>query len=206
MKSTSALPELKRLKNLSNKTVYGGQLKSPLYYSPRLFEFIIGMLHSQERYERIGKLAGKQSVLELGCGTGVLADHVKGNYLGIDLNRKFVEYGKRKGRNLKLGDIQKIKSVKQDVIVLVDILHHLPNYDEFLENMVKTGKKVVVCEPFDTNAVLTPITSLLDRDGVNNSRHKWFFKKGLKQFFKSKGARTLVENGQSITAVFKKKK
>ena len=181
------------------------KLKSPLYYSPRLFEFIIGMMHPRSRYEKIAELAGKESILELGCGTGLLNDYVEGEYLGVDLNKRFIEYAKKRGRNVKLKDIQEIGSMTQSVIVLVDILHHLPNHKKFLEKMLKSGKKVIVCEPFDSHSLLTPIASILDWDGVNNSSHAWFDKKGLKQFYKSKGATEIIENGGSITAVFKRK-
>ena len=46
------------------------------------------------------------TVLDLACGDGGLADHLPGaHYSGVDLNAEMVKAGKGRGRNVMLGDL-----------------------------------------------------------------------------------------------------
>ncbi len=46
------------------------------------------------------------AVLDLACGDGGLADHLRGvRYLGVDSSAEMVEAGKRRGRDVVLGDL-----------------------------------------------------------------------------------------------------
>lgn len=177
------------------------KIRSPLYEHPLIFEHVMGYL-SRKRYRQIAELVGEKTVLELGCGTGKLGDFLDGDYIGIDLNSKFIEHGRKKGRDVRLGDIQKTGDIDQDVIVLMDVLHHLPNHREFFEGVLERGKTVIVSEPFDSNGLLLPIATIIDWDGINNSNHKWFSRQELQEFFKSKGTDNIIDDGQHITAVF----
>jgi SAM-dependent methyltransferase len=42
------------------------------------------------------------SVLDIGCGTGRLADLADGDYLGVDISAPMIEYALSRGRNAKL--------------------------------------------------------------------------------------------------------
>ena len=67
-------------------------------------------------------------VLDIGCGTGWLADHI-GNYTGIDRDPAAVEEGNRRGRNLIQTDLDEerlpFEDGEFDGAILKDVLEHL---------------------------------------------------------------------------------
>jgi SAM-dependent methyltransferase len=70
-----------------------------------------------------------RSVLDLGCGTGFLRDHLPGaDYLGVDLNANYIAAAKRKrGACFEIGDAVEVAKLPRrfDRIVCVGLLHHL---------------------------------------------------------------------------------
>ena len=183
------------------------QLRSPVYYSPRLYELVIRLMHSRDRYKKIAQLVGARKVLELGCGTGGMAEHFNGNYLGIDLNERFVNYGKRKGRNVQIADIHDFNKFDCEVLLVCDLLHHLPHHGNFLASLIDSGKEVIVSEPFKQFPnILDPVFAALDSDGINDlGKVKWFGQDMLVQEFKSKKADEIIEMKNNVVAVFNKK-
>jgi len=187
-------------------------MRSPMYYSPAVYEFFIQRMHSSERYEHISRLVGERTVLELGCGTGILQDKLERtkSYMGIDLNEKFVEHGRRNGRNVRLMDINSYDPKEEDgweVVVLIDVLHHLPYYEKLLGRLLRSGKEVVVCEPFHSlPGFLTPFLFIVDSDGINDIRKvRWHKKESLLEFVREMGAHEVVLLNDSVIAVFNKK-
>ena len=65
------------------------------------------LLHRAELIVTLGpRLEPGDSVLDLACGDGGLADHLPGfRYLGVDASPEMVEAGRRRGRELVLGDL-----------------------------------------------------------------------------------------------------
>lgn len=95
-----------------------------------------------------------KSVLELGCGTGILAPFFsKSAYLGIDIDKDSIEYAKRKrprynfrvvdGTSMRLG-------TKFDAILVAGVIHHLnnSNAEKFIEtidiHLKKDGKVLII--------------------------------------------------------------
>jgi SAM-dependent methyltransferase len=70
-----------------------------------------------------------KSYLDVGCGTGFLRDYLKeADYLGIDLNPRYVAAAKRKrGECFQVGDVLHLDVIGQqfDRVVCVGLLHHL---------------------------------------------------------------------------------
>ncbi|VVB65369.1 Trans-aconitate 2-methyltransferase [Candidatus Gugararchaeum adminiculabundum] len=183
-------------------------IASPVYHSPRLYELTIRLMHSKDRYAKLAGLAGTRKVLELGCGTGQMSKYFNGNYLGIDLNKRFVNYGRRRGRNLQVADIHDFNKFDCEVILVCDLLHHLPHHKEFLRALITSGKEIIVSEPFKQfPSILDPLFAALDGDGINDlGKVKWFGKDMLMQEFREKNADEIIEMKNNIIAVFNKKK
>jgi 2-polyprenyl-3-methyl-5-hydroxy-6-metoxy-1,4-benzoquinol methylase len=73
------------------------------------------------------------SVLDIGCGTGQLAQITEGEYLGIDLDPQYIQNARRLHQrdNVKFecADVASVRDAgrKFDLILMIDILHHLPD-------------------------------------------------------------------------------
>ena len=103
-----------------------------------------------------------KTVLEVGCGTGILIDRLAGRFkgaefLGIDINKEFIQFAKKnyggKRKKFMMGDIQSVGK-KFDAIVTVDVLHHLDcPLEEFAEDVIKRLRKGGHWIVFDHNAM-----------------------------------------------------
>jgi SAM-dependent methyltransferase len=80
-----------------------------------------------------GLLDGRPSVLDVGCGIGHYSRLTEGEYLGIDLNCRYVGYARRRhggpGKVFRCADVGAVVDERRtfDLIVMVDFLHHLPD-------------------------------------------------------------------------------
>lgn len=199
-------------------------MKSFVYENPRLYELMLKIIHGRNlkmRYKLISEEILKNSVLDIGCGTGILEEYLnkEANYLGFDLNKDFIEYGKKRKRNVKMQSILDFDNYeKRDVIVICDILHHLcPNHAEILDKIkIFAKKKIIICEPFieHKSGILGNIQNriglFIDNDGINscNERSKfgWYSEEELKNFFKNqikdRKALRLEKIGNDIIAIY----
>lgn len=153
------------------------------YRYPKLYNAMISCFYSRDLLERFGEEVGKnQTVFEVGAGYGRVARfiHPSNTYHGIDLNRRFVEFGKKRGIDLEIRDIFDASAYrKSDVFIVVDIVHHLTA--EQLKTLfdlifVNAAKKVVILEPsYDLmkrygvlGKFVERVFRFLDDDGINN--------------------------------------
>lgn len=67
----------------------------------------------------------KGSVLELGCGVGVLARQIKGEYLGLDISPVAVGIMKEQGFKAEVRNIPPINTGKFDTIIGLELLEHI---------------------------------------------------------------------------------
>jgi len=87
----------------------------------------------------------KGSVLDIGCGTGDLADYYKGEYLGVDISDVAVQLAKdsrRKDARFKEVDLLKPLAEglgKFDTIVLAEVLEHIDDDTVLFENIKKVA-------------------------------------------------------------------
>ena len=71
------------------------------------------------------------SILDIGCGIGQYASITKGNYLGIDLNERYIGYARRRHQRpnqlFQCKDVTDLISTESafDLVLMVDILHHI---------------------------------------------------------------------------------
>lgn len=196
------------------------------YLSPRIYKIWQRVVDREmdEQYKEIARVVGKNKrVFEPGCGPALLFSYLPDgcSYVGWDLNKKFVEYARRKGINVYQRDIFDFKKYPQsDVIVVCDLLHHIfPRDKLFIEEARKRTKKLIVVEPYKTSRfsfLPYPILYFYDRiigddDGINCFYHRkeWKFEKAgyLKEYFQKLGAsKTYKIRGiEKVLVIFNKK-
>ncbi len=184
---------------------------SPLYCNPIVYETLIRIRHRKYlsfRLKLIARILKGKNVVELGCGTGRNSLFLGSNYKGFDIKEKFVKYGKKKNRNVHVGNVFSISLKSFDAILMVDVLHHLPEHAKLLKKAVGSGKAVVICEPFEKamknramRFVFKKLNKWIDSDGTN-PHVEWYSKKDLKTLFKSFGSCRLYNVGKDIIAYY----
>ncbi|VVB76051.1 Methyltransferase domain protein [Candidatus Tiddalikarchaeum anstoanum] len=208
-------------------------MSSIQYNHPKIYDFlnfIINGKFNEKKFELISKIIGKDKrVLDLACGTGLLSKYIDSSchYEGWDLNKKFIDYAKRRGINAKLKSIFDFKNYpKTDVIVIIDALHHVvPNQVKLLNETIKRSKQVIIVEPHTTFSIIPDFKELKsykgikrsvfsflndvfgDADGINpkDTVFDWNHDKtSLREFFKEHGAKKVVELGPMLIGVFEK--
>ena len=193
------------------------------YIHPKLYQLFLLLLHRKNLAKRYTYLSREircnKVVFELGCGIGVLAKYLDKSceYIGWDLNAAFIKYLRKIGLNAELKDIFNFKEYpKNDVTVIVDVLHHItPKEKILIKNALKSTKKLIVVEPSSPYKVSIDATFfyfyyfydlfLGDNDGINPShtRMSWnFSEKDLENYFISLGAHKVIQIGRDIVAIF----
>jgi 2-polyprenyl-3-methyl-5-hydroxy-6-metoxy-1,4-benzoquinol methylase len=104
------------------------------------------------------------SVLDIGCGNGMLLDHLKKTrYIqdsGIEISAKAVEMARQKGINAVQGDITSSDFKLErtyDYIIISEVLEHLPKPENVLEKL--KGK-------FTKNLIITILRALPQAVGI----------------------------------------
>ncbi len=157
------------------------------YKYPQLYQFLIPLLHRRAVLKRFSEEVGQDvTVFDVGAGFGQMARYLDSStsYYGIDLNQKFVEFGRRKQRDLAVKDIFDPAAYRQsDVIIVVDIIHHLPpeKLPELFELIFANAtQRVVILEPAFLNlgkkygvlgSAVDWVFKKLDDDGINTIEH-----------------------------------
>ena len=164
---------------------------SLIFRIPKLYSLGIRLLYFGA-CARLKNMVGKdKKVFEPACGYGRIKKYLDPSctYSGIDLNENFVNYGRKNGLDLKVGDILKKENYQEsDIIILSDILHHLSveNIKKLVSIASKFAKeKVVIIEPIFVDVAsgknvfskfLAKFFSWVDYDGINKIE-KWFSRK-----------------------------
>lgn len=128
-----------------------GEVKQASYYDQVYSKQIIGVPRAMTLINHWADRALRHidggSVLDLGCGLGVLADKIKdAEYTGVDFCKVAIGYAKKHCRNkhakFVLADILKfareIEDGSFDTVVLSEVLEHL----EHPEDIVREAKRI----------------------------------------------------------------
>ena len=150
--------------------------------NPRIWQFFRGLIeHVFGQYSRrisIIRSFGindQMSVLDVGCGTCQFAKLTQSRYLGIDMNKGYINQAKKLYENdaskeFLCEDLTKAKLPKSayDVSLLIDFTHHLSNEElinVFMELNRVTSQYIVICDPVKQNAknIVGRFLTYLDR-------------------------------------------
>ena len=148
------------------------------------------LVHSDPvRFSELAKLC-KGKVLDVGCGTGDLADFYKGEYEGVDISDEAIEMAKdmrREDAIFKQNDFIKEYAIpleKYDTIIMAEFLEHLENDEQVFKNIrqiLKPTGRIIISVP--------------NGDRVPDSDHKrTFLVPQLRQRFSEIGKVTFYNN------------
>jgi ubiquinone/menaquinone biosynthesis C-methylase UbiE len=152
-----------------------------------------------------------ENVLELCAGDGALSEYLPGNkYIGVDANNAFVNYGKKKGRNLISADIISYSFPVCDVLVMISSFYHfLTSPLEMLEKMKRCSlKKVIICENYkcfstSSNRTIAKLGRALSTTSFETGNQRWT-KEALEHLFITNGFQEVYCKNNFLFAIWKK--
>ena len=169
-----------------------------IFRNPWLYSLSIRLLHF-DGFKKIRDIIGKEkNVFEPACGFGRLQRYLYDScsYSGIDLNEIFINFGKKRGLDIRIGNVlEETNYIKSDIIILCDILHHLTKdkIQEVVSIATKFAKeKIVIMEPAFVglasgkgffSRLAAKVFARVDFDGINNIEH-WFTRQDYQKLFK----------------------
>jgi SAM-dependent methyltransferase len=103
----------------------------------------------------LGLLEHEPSLLDVGCGIGQYAGLTGGEYLGIDLNPRYIEYAARRhqgagNRSFRAAAVESLTDAHDhrrfDLVLMVDFLHHLGDAEciELLTTSARLARRALV--------------------------------------------------------------
>mgnify|MGYP001488660916 FL=1 len=168
-----------------------------IFRNPWLYSLSIRLLHF-DGFKKIRDIIGKEkNVFEPACGFGRLQRYLYDScsYSGIDLNEIFINFGKKRGLDIRIGNVlEETNYIKSDIIILCDILHHLTKdkIQEVVSIATKFAKeKIVIMEPTFVglasgkgffSRLAAKVFARVDFDGINNIEH-WFTRQDYQKLF-----------------------
>ena len=130
------------------------------------------------------------TVLDVGCGAGTQAFHLKGlynHYIGVDYAEKLIEVGRKITKNLdnvtlidsNIKDIN-LEDKSVDTILIVGGLHHMTDFDEIFrvfKKVAKPGANLVAIEPQRENPLIQLLRKIRMKINPGYSSDQKFFTK-----------------------------
>lgn len=106
-----------------------------------------------------------KSILEIGCGAGFSAQYLNGKFerfVGLDYSEKLIEYAEKHNSSMHTQfvckNINEFKTEEKfDVILMIGVLHHIPDAGHVIENLKKYLKDngvIIVNEPQSGNPLV----------------------------------------------------
>ncbi len=131
--------------------------------------------------KRIYELTGKESpsVLDLGCGTGLILSWFNGRRVGVDCSEKMLEVAERErpGPTYVFSDISNFRTEERfDAIILVDVIEFLKDLSFFrqLRNLLNQDGVLLVV---NINPKMKPLVWLFDKLNMKLPTGKWIWRK-----------------------------
>lgn len=127
-------------------------------------------IHLHKAQAEVINSINSESILEIGCATGNLAQFLNGRYLGFDKNEDCVQIAANKNpdKTFKAGDIRNIRRTKNQsaqTVVAMAIMKHfgLEEWDEIMKKIISLADSYVI---FDM-----PIAEETFDDGEKHGHH-----------------------------------
>jgi SAM-dependent methyltransferase len=109
----------------------------------------------RSRAKVLGLLDGASSVLDVGCGNGVMLEMIRDkgldlDYLGIDVTEKLLQVARQlfpddahRFRRMSLYELNKLRR-KFDAVVCRHVLEHLPDYVPAVQHLYSCARKKLI--------------------------------------------------------------
>lgn len=167
------------------------ELKKPyrslweLYYWKTIFNKIISIYDFNDK-----------QIFDGGCGSGIFEEWLikkakikPKKIVGLDLTEKQIKFAKMRCKGFKkvkfyCGNMEKtnFKNNLFDVCVIIDALHHVPDFFKTLKEMKRIGKDLILSEPNALNPVRRWNELKFRNEGVKEtSFYEWQLKKALRE-------------------------
>lgn len=122
---------------------------------PKWLEKVFHRRREKETVETIRRYSANSSVLDVGCGTGLITRDLEGNVFGLDINLWNLERARINAPNARfmLGDCENMNAVPSDffdLVVFTETLEHVPNPEKALaevRRVLKVDGKAVITVP-----------------------------------------------------------
>ncbi len=137
----------------------------------------VGLVRKRVVKEFVAPFDGA-SVLDIGCGTGVILDYLPNNidYVGFDISYKYIKYAKNKYK--KQGEfycasitdnINSLSESSFDFVISFGVIHHLSDEDAIIlikkaKNYLKEGGVFITIDPVYVDNQSTFSKLLIDND------------------------------------------
>lgn len=126
------------------KDIFHDVLKNPILNNFVRNVVATGQITIKNRIKRLIK--NSDNVIEIGCGTGEFSKIVNGDYVGVDIEKSYIDYANKKfsKKNKKFvlmnGEKLDFKDKSFDTSLILSVLHHLNDKDVF--SILKEAKRV----------------------------------------------------------------
>ena len=157
-------------------------MKSIFYKYPLLYDWGIRFIYFDGLKILKNMVGPRKSVFEPACGYGRMKNYLYPDctYSGVDLNEDFIRFGRKKNRDIRVGNALDERWYREsDIVLLGDILHHLKNGEKYhlVSLAVRYAReKVVIIEPLFVDIasrnngfsrVIGKLMARMDADGFN---------------------------------------
>ena len=102
-------------------------------FSRLVLEKAFGLYSKRIQLMKNKGLHNNLSVLDIGCGIGQYSEITQGEYLGLDINNRYINYARKKykhhNHSFRCADVTVIvkELTKYDLVLMTDFLHHIPS-------------------------------------------------------------------------------
>ena len=149
-------PNLTYIHNpLSVKNYYILGEKYDWVTDPKGLEKIFHSFREKHTMKFINKYSSNSTILDVGCGTGLITRKLRGDVLGLDINDWNIKHAKANAPNAKftLGDCENMKEIPSssiDMVVFTETLEHLVRPEKALKEIkrvLKVKGKAIITVP-----------------------------------------------------------
>lgn len=188
-----------------------------VYWHPAIYHYAMRFLYGKNFYARykelLALLPDHANVIDVCSGDCYLNKFLTEkyiNYVGLDVNPKFVRYALKRGINAKVFDIMDSQVPQAEYVIMQGSLYQfIPDHRKILEKLLRAAKKaVIIAEPIKNVAMNKDSFILLLARMATRVNGKYFpnrfTKKELLNLFNEYNADQIreIDGGRELIGIF----